>query len=57
VKLGGVTVERRDTDLWAVVDGSFCLNREGEWEYERHCVSTAGSPARQAIQHVAVMEV
>lgn len=31
---GSISVEARGDGQWAVLDGSYCLNREGEFEYE-----------------------
>lgn len=29
-----ITIEWRGTNRWAVLDGPYCLGRDGEWEYE-----------------------
>ncbi|MFI8535398.1 hypothetical protein ACIGMX_34775 [Streptomyces aquilus] len=29
-----ITIEWRGPDSWAVLDGPYCLGRDGEWEYE-----------------------
>jgi len=32
--IGEITVESRGDGMWAVLDGRWCLNRDGGWEHE-----------------------
>jgi hypothetical protein len=63
-----ITIEWRGTDSWAVLDGPYCLGRDGEWEYEplpsnrddewiaahRFDLDTAQRLAKQAAPHLTV---